>query len=599
MNIMSRIAVQRICVLIHAMSSPSNQEESAIPALPRGKACGNCRRRKVKCDGAKPICRACSLSLGTFSDCEYAESGRSQIQIMEETIALIESRIRELESPESQNHSVTLQNPYPLAGLYTSPASPGMDISMGVFLSSVAWAQPPVYDAVSGVALSSPIPLSMGLNEPRDVSSVGLRQEEPPAAIMQALVHTFVHHSAEIGGFLDTSRLLEVADHTDADARPIPALMLAVHLWGIRLSDSAEFNDYEELYLSRAVDQVAQSLPLDCPRKVLQKIQAEILLAYYFFSKGRNIEGRYHASIAVGLVLGSQLHKYGGSEQGEGICATIWTPTMDPVEHGERIDAVWAAVVLTNTWMAALVAPSDIPFSSPGFTIDTPWPSDTYGDIALQPIPLSKGTIQKFLREPAAAEARSNKAFLAKAAVLLERASYLHLQYRPDAPENETAGLKNSIPILDNVIGGYLASGLPRLDQASNPSDRMNITLAHTIIHAARIKLQSTHVLGCDVASRKKVLQAAKRMLEITDQSRVQDTEFVNPIFGHLWTICTLAYISEIGRMRSGDSVADDTEIHLLQNVDKLVELVGKFADRFCWKGLLETIEAARAQSLA
>ncbi|KAG9224359.1 hypothetical protein CCMSSC00406_0007867 [Pleurotus cornucopiae] len=553
------------------------------------------RRRKVKCDGAKPICGACSRSLGTFSDCEYAEAGRSQTQIMEETIALIESRIRELESPESPNHSVTLQNPYPLAGLSTSAVSSGMNINMDMFLGSVAWAQPPAYDAVSGVALPSPIPASMGPNEPRGVSCVGLRQEEPPAAIMQALAHTFVHHSTEIGGFLDTARLLEAVDHPDADARPIPALMVAVYLWGIRLSDSAEFNDYEGLYLSRAVDQAAQSLPLDRPRKVLQKIQAEILLAYYFFSKGRNIEGRYHTSIAVGLVLGSQLHKYGGSEQGEGICATIWTPTMDPIEHRERIDAVWAAVVLTNTWTAALVAPSDIPFNSPGFTIDTPWPSDTYGDIALQPIPLSKGTIQKFLREPAAAEGRSNKAFLAKAAVLLERASYLHSQYRPDAPENEAAGLKNGIPILDNVIGGYLASGLPRLDQAFNPSDRMNITLAHTIIHAARIKLQSIRVLGCDVASRKKVLQAAGGMLEVINQSRVQDAEFVNPIFGHLWTICALAYISEIGRMRSGDSVADVTENHLLQNVDKLVKLVGKFADRFCWKGLLETIEAERA----
>lgn len=81
---------------------------------------------------------------------------------MEETIALIESRIRELESPESPNHSVTLQNPYPLAGLSTSAVSSGMNINMDMFLGSVAWAQPPAYDAVSGVALPSPIPASMG-----------------------------------------------------------------------------------------------------------------------------------------------------------------------------------------------------------------------------------------------------------------------------------------------------------------------------------------------------------------------------------------------------------------------------------------------------
>ncbi|KAJ8695680.1 hypothetical protein PTI98_008253 [Pleurotus ostreatus] len=160
--------------------------------------------------------------------------------------------------------------------------------------------------------------------------------------------------------------------------------------------------------------------------------------------------------MAVGLVLGSQLHKYGGSEQGEGICATIWTPTMDPIEHGERIDVVWAAVVLTNTWTAALVAPSDIPFNSPGFTIDTPWPSDTYGDIAFAAyssvrrddpeVPARAGRCRR--------QVKQNKAFLAKAAVLLERASYLHSQYRPDAPENEAAGLKNGIPYLGQRYWG-------------------------------------------------------------------------------------------------------------------------------------------------
>lgn len=257
-----------------------------------------------------------------------------------------------------------------------------------------------------------------GPNEPRGVSTIGLRQEvngrhgyqnlslnadlvacslgstcsryaslvsiipaENARKLTMRRLHTFVHHSTEIGCFLNIPRLLEATDHPDADARPIPALMVTVYLWGIRLSKAAEFSGYEELYLSRAVDQAAQSLPLDRPRKVLQKIQAEILLGYYFFSKGRNVEGRYHTSVAIGLILGSQLHKYGGLEQGEGICATLWIPTTDPIDRGERIDAVWAAVILTNTWTAVLAAPSDIPFNSPGFTIDTPWPLDTYGDV--------------------------------------------------------------------------------------------------------------------------------------------------------------------------------------------------------------------------
>ncbi|KAL5512035.1 hypothetical protein ACEPAH_5254 [Sanghuangporus vaninii] len=73
--------------------------------LQRGSACLSCRKRKMKCDATKPVCRQC-VKANRADECDY-DDGRqkSRTQILQEKIAKLEDRIRELESAEEQPFS--------------------------------------------------------------------------------------------------------------------------------------------------------------------------------------------------------------------------------------------------------------------------------------------------------------------------------------------------------------------------------------------------------------------------------------------------------------------------------------------------------------
>ncbi len=87
----------------------------------RGKACGECRRRKVvcyissschsssyhskKCDGGLPVCGRCSAA-GHDEDCEYVlDDGLTRSEMLEQDIEALQARIRELESRPKHERS--------------------------------------------------------------------------------------------------------------------------------------------------------------------------------------------------------------------------------------------------------------------------------------------------------------------------------------------------------------------------------------------------------------------------------------------------------------------------------------------------------------
>jgi hypothetical protein len=101
------------------------------------------------------------------------------------------------------------------------------------------------------------------------------------------------------------------------------------------------------------------------PRKVPHALQAEIVLATYFFSAGKFTEGMYHTAAAVSLAMSSGLHK---------ICAEapslVSSASMNS-EEGQRFEACWATLALDKAWAVALGAHSNW-----NDTLDTPWPLD-------------------------------------------------------------------------------------------------------------------------------------------------------------------------------------------------------------------------------
>ncbi|KAH8833974.1 hypothetical protein DL96DRAFT_1578971 [Flagelloscypha sp. PMI_526] len=91
----------------------------------------SCRHRKIRCDGALPICGQCQLIPGGHEDCEYRDEcgGKTNIELLEENIARLEQRIQELETMDDPppEDAVLLSMPYnqtSQTSLRTSPTEP-------------------------------------------------------------------------------------------------------------------------------------------------------------------------------------------------------------------------------------------------------------------------------------------------------------------------------------------------------------------------------------------------------------------------------------------------------------------------------------------
>ena len=92
---------------------------------------------------------------------------------------------------------------------------------------------------------------------------------------------------------------------------PSPALIFSTHLFAIRLSSDPLVKPNESAYLTRATQEATTALSGNHPHKIMHSIQAEVLLATYFFSNGRFFEGKYHVANAVSTAIstGTGLHK--------------------------------------------------------------------------------------------------------------------------------------------------------------------------------------------------------------------------------------------------------------------------------------------------
>jgi hypothetical protein len=180
-----------------------------------------------------------------------------------------------------------------------------------------------------------------------------------------------MRYGSQIGFFLDPQLFEAVSRGAAPSQVASPALLDTVYLWGAHLSRSDKLSVHETSFLSDALRSTAVSLAnARCTKAILQTIQAEILLAQYFFRNARILEGKYHGSAAVSITLSSGLHKIRSADVRDSVRTTAGlSPT---VNEGEGINAFWAALTLNNCWFTADGSPRDVSYS----VVDTPWPLD-------------------------------------------------------------------------------------------------------------------------------------------------------------------------------------------------------------------------------
>ncbi|KAJ7459346.1 Zn(2)-Cys(6) binuclear cluster domain-containing protein [Mycena latifolia] len=540
-------------------SSPTSQ--SPRSNLPRGKACMNCRRRKIKCDGHKPVCSQCLRSPGTADDCEYPMEGRSRTQQLEETIKKLQTRIGELET--TNDAAIVLHEPY------DGGDASFMALEMPQFVDS--W---PVQSPISHS------PTSRVTTPTSSASSSTLVLEEPPADVIEGLVDAFFSNFLQVGFFLDPSAFRHSAllsfpfGHY---SRPSPALLSAVYMWGSRLSPAPRHPVYnEDAFLVCTLQNIHQDLGGQHPQRVMHGIQAEVLLSFYYLTLGRPVEGIYHSSAAVSLAISAGLHLIKSPaltlQPAFGVLETPLPPPVDALAEGERINAFWTVVVVNNYWVAAHGSPSAIPYHDT--PIDTPWPLelDQYGAPVsgfpsyearnAAPMPEyqqlfdalvggSGGTVARFLGG-LNVDGFSPLALLAKASILLERAITFSTRYSDHADAEAFDAL--------DVILEQFALSVPLPVWSPAPPQR-NIVITQTLTHAAIIRLHAHRIHTSDV-SRAKYTAAARAVVHIINDTPFAQWQHIDPIMGILWTTVCEVFIAELSSMQTFGAVGRLTQQH-------------------------------------
>ncbi|KAG8955038.1 hypothetical protein FRC00_005613, partial [Tulasnella sp. 408] len=121
---------------------------SGIPMLRRGEACAECRRRKLRCDGAKPFCTIC---VKANRECKYEKPVTRPVYIvLQERLALLEHRFQTLRDeaallPEAPQ--IDPASAVPSAG--TANFSSGAGFTDAFDAMAVAMNQP-LYSAAGG-----------------------------------------------------------------------------------------------------------------------------------------------------------------------------------------------------------------------------------------------------------------------------------------------------------------------------------------------------------------------------------------------------------------------------------------------------------------
>ncbi|KAJ7664758.1 hypothetical protein B0H17DRAFT_298484 [Mycena rosella] len=235
---------------------------TSVAPLQKGKACVNCRRRKIKCDGVKPLCGPCARYSTAFGDCEYTEDGPSHGDMLEEQISILQARIEDLEKTSQSRALSALPGPSskPRNTAPTTQISPSNTMGLGRLLTHFYLQQ------TSGSSMNP--------------TAANLMPTELPFIVLQALVHNFLHNAFCFGFFLDTQAFHDAVTSNPGRTLP-PVLLNVLYLWGVHLAKDPRITAYEPAFLVHALRSTAGSLAGTHPRTVLHSMQASVLLAYY------------------------------------------------------------------------------------------------------------------------------------------------------------------------------------------------------------------------------------------------------------------------------------------------------------------------------
>ncbi|KAF8967602.1 hypothetical protein BDZ97DRAFT_1978162 [Flammula alnicola] len=523
---------------------------------------------KIKCDGERPICGPCQAH-PRDDECEYADGpGRSRTKVLEDTVSRLEARLLELENPESSTPSVTLHDPYHSFKDHRLSKSPPLHIPEPSTVFSPL-------SPFSPSSTTSSLPSGRHWNtfstlEPNTELSGSSGSSTSPVRYPIAMPYIgnevssfdkFFPHATQFGFFMHVPtfrRSALLAFPSGHHSRPTPGLISVVHLLGIHFCQPEGLHNQETSLLTRAVQHVATDLFGSHPNKIVNTLQAEILLSYYFMRTGFLLEAKCRAGAAIALAIGSGLHKVRSANitapSTLGIMHdqpyTLPLPT-DTLQEAERINGFWSVLMLHKFISVALEPPAQVcgVLEAPGMQIDTPWPidMDNFEEGIIRPDLRGNSTVRAFLNGYPA-DPDSPLALTAKAAILFHRAAHLTGQWSPTMSPRDQVSYDAAAKSVNGLIETFRANLAPIPKYETRDPNIRNLLLTHALVDAASIKLH--WIFAYAYATSKQIcLSAARNMVNYGDLN-LQDIGYINPIMGNLWMTACLVFVDEISRTR-------------------------------------------------
>ncbi|KAH9960534.1 hypothetical protein BJV74DRAFT_872268 [Russula compacta] len=485
--------------------------------------------------------------------------------MLEDTIAQLETRIHELEHPNSAPSSVMLHDPHSTfyqaqQSSIIGPSEP----SSSVIFSSTEFSH-------GSHTSTSPSPL-VGPSASTSRSSASMAwmtSDEPPAHVAQELLDAFFECAPSLHFFLHHVRFRHSLSLTPGNpGRPIPALINAVYLWGIVLRKGNDLLQHESILASRVPSQLGSAIPTTPSHHILQVLQAKILLVNYLFRIGHFPAARHEVNSASSLAVACGLHKIRTAQPMpaftsfiDQIDLTLQEP-RDQIEEGERINAFWAVFFMDRCWAVAFGPPLVISDSdASGMQIDTPWPleMETYERGQIYPNLRTSGTVRSFfsgMNNGWPWENHSPLTQLSKAAALFERAARLAATWRPGAHlfgrNTKSGSFYSDFVAVDQRIDEF-KSQLTPIDRVSGHNVPL-VHLAYCLSSGATIQLHATF--------------SSQNTVRANQAAHMQEHTFTSPIFGSLWAASGRVIINEIVARRSFHAEATpspqqhDRELH-------------------------------------
>ncbi|KAJ7082166.1 hypothetical protein C8R43DRAFT_965518 [Mycena crocata] len=187
-----------------------------------------------------------------------------------------------------------------------------------------------------------------------------IASQEPPQRVIEVLIDTFLQRFAgsayfflEPVSFRQSALLPFPPGHS---SRPSASLLNAVYLWGSYLSSDAGHyteDDFLALVLHNSVHDLSA---IDAEGIIIQLIQTEVLLSFWYLNSCQPLQGRRHCSVALSLASSSgfQIH-------------SVHQKSVADHPPTEISKALGSILLLDEYWVIASDIPSNFLFNPAPF----------------------------------------------------------------------------------------------------------------------------------------------------------------------------------------------------------------------------------------